>query len=76
MLVFDIPFHPPDDENWTVDLPCGEQRAFDARHDAVRFAAREAARLKSTEGLETYLSLEGEDGKWRLFGPDLKAPRP
>ena len=75
MLVFDIPLHAPEQKTWTIALPCGERHEFDARHDAVKFAAREAARLKSVQGLETYLSLEGEDGKWRLFGPDLKAPK-
>lgn len=73
MLVFDIPFHPPHDI-WTISLPSGACRAFAERHDAVRFAAREASQLTSREGKQVYLSIEGEDGKWRLFGPDLKAP--
>jgi len=75
MLVFDIPFYAPTNQTWTVDLPDGVHHTFGARHDAVRFAAREVARLTAMKGLEAYLSLEGEDGKWRLFGADLKAPR-
>jgi hypothetical protein len=75
MLVFDNPFCSSESETWTISLPCGERHAFGVRQDAVRFAAREASRLKSMKGLDTYLSLEGEDGKWRLLGPDLKAPQ-
>lgn len=73
MLVFDIPFHPPHN-TWTISLPSGACRAFAERHEAVRFAALEASRLTSREGKQIYLSIEGADGKWRLFGPDLKAP--
>ncbi|APG04295.1 hypothetical protein BJI69_10570 [Luteibacter rhizovicinus DSM 16549] len=73
MVVFDIPFHPPQD-TWTIALPSGAQHAFSARHEAVRFAAREASRLTTSKGRQVFLSIEGEDGKWRLFGPDLKSP--
>jgi hypothetical protein len=72
MLVFDIPLHPPGD-TWHVSQPDGRSHSFDGRHAAVSFAAKLAARLDSTEG-GAYLSIEGEDGKWRLFTPELKAP--
>jgi len=55
-------------------LPSGEPHAFPSRHDAVRFAARQAGRLKRKDGNRAYLSIEGDDGVWRLFGADLKAP--
>jgi hypothetical protein len=74
LLVFDIPFRVPDNEAWTVTLPFGERHAFPTRHDAVKFAARQAARFTSVDGSQAFLSLEGEDGVWRLFGADLKAP--
>lgn len=74
MLVIDIPFWPPDDQAWSIALPKGEQRTFPTRHEAVRFAARQAACYTSNDGSRAYLSLEGEDGVWRLFGSDLKAP--
>lgn len=72
MLVFDIPLSPPD-RIWPVSVPNGESRQFPARHEAVAYAAKVAARLDGTSG-GAYLSIEGEDGKWRLFTPDLKAP--
>jgi len=74
LLVFDIPFRVSDNETWTIALPTGEQHAFPTRHDAVKFAARQAARLTSPGSRQAYLSIEGEDGVWRLFGADLKAP--
>lgn len=74
MIVFDIPFRAPNAEAWTVALSSGEQHLFPTRHDAVRFAARQAGRLSANDGSRAYLSIEGEDGVWRLFGPDLKAP--
>ncbi|WP_198148890.1 DUF2188 domain-containing protein [Luteibacter yeojuensis] len=72
MLVFDIPLHPPH-QTWHIATPGGSHRTFEARHDAVAFAAKLAARLDGAAG-RAYLSIEGEDGKWRLFTPDLKAP--
>lgn len=76
MVVFDIPLDPPEDGTWPVILPSGESRAFAVRHEAFQFAAKEAARLAARDGREVLINLEGEDGKWRLFGPDLKAPPP
>jgi hypothetical protein len=75
MFVFDIPFRAPHAKAWTIDLPSGEHHVFQTRHDAVRFAARQASRFASSEGSRAYISIEGEDGVWRLFGADLKAPR-
>jgi len=72
-FVFDIPFRVPDNV-WTIALPSGEQQTFPTRHDAVRFAARQASRFTAVDGSRVYLSIEGEDGVWRLFGADLKAP--
>ena len=74
LLVIDIPFRAPDNEAWRIALPTGEEHCFPTRHDAVRFAARQAARFTGRDGRRAYLSIEGEDGVWRLFGPDLKAP--
>lgn len=74
MLVIDIPFCAADDQAWSIALPTGEQHTFPTRHEAVRFAARQAARFTGNDGSRAYLSLEGEDGVWRLFGSDLKAP--
>ncbi len=76
MVVIDIPLDPPENGTWPVTLPSGDRRAFTVRHDAVNLAAKEAAKLAARDGRKVLLSLEGEDGKWRLFGPDLKAPFP
>jgi len=72
MRVFDIPLAPPD-HTWAVSIPNGERRQFGARHEAVVYAAKVAAQIDTMSG-GAYLSIEGEDGKWRLFTPDLKAP--
>jgi hypothetical protein len=75
LLVIDIPFRPLD-RIWTIQLPTGEQQRFSSRQEAVRFAARQASQFASNGGRPAYLSIEGEDGVWRLFGHDLKAPVP
>jgi hypothetical protein len=71
MLVFDIPFQPADGV-WRVDTPGGDGRSFDGRHQAVLYAAKEASRLSAGSG-GVFLSIEGVDGVWRLFGANLKA---
>lgn len=71
---FDIPFHAQHNEVWSIALPSGEKHPFPTRHEAVRFAAGQAARLPTNNGTKACLSIEGEDGVWRLFGSDLKAP--
>jgi len=73
-FVFDIPFRASHDEGWTIALPSGEKHLFPSRHEAVRFAAGQATRLPTCDGARACLSIEGEDGVWRLFGSDLKAP--
>lgn len=74
MLIFDIPYHAQNDGTWAVDKPGGARRAFHSRHDAVRFAAKEASGMSGRRNETALLSIEGDDGRWRLFGPDLKAP--
>lgn len=72
MVLFDIPLLPVMDDVWLVYYEGGEF-SFPSRIAAITFAAeraRDAARLGSV----ALLNIEGEDGRWRVFRPDLKAP--
>lgn len=74
MLIIDVPYPAQADGTWGVDQPSGAIYGFANRMDAVRHAAKTAATLSSGHGGPVLLNIEGEDGDWRLFGPDLKAP--
>ncbi|MDF3981233.1 hypothetical protein P3W23_04415 [Luteibacter sp. PPL554] len=70
-LLLDVPFKASLD-GFTVLLD-GAPHAFVTRLDAMTFAM-EHARAHVRKGGEAYVSVEGADGIWRLFNPDLTAP--
>lgn len=70
-LLLDVPFHPGPD-GFTVLL--GEDRHdFSTRLKAMKFAM-DLARTHVLRGGAAFVSVEGADGQWRLFKPDLSAP--
>lgn len=73
MVIYDVPFDPVDSAMWKVSSArCGERR-FASREHALSFAMSEtrAAALREPDG--AFVNIEGADGKWRLFDPELKS---
>lgn len=72
MVLFDIPLLPVIDGVWLVYHDGGES-SFPTRLAAITFAT-DRARVAAQRGTVALLNIEGEDGRWRTFRPDLKAP--
>jgi hypothetical protein len=66
MIIFDIPYAPSHHGEWPVRVSNDGHPEFKSRHDALRFAVCSALEAQQ-RGEETLISLEGVDGKWRMF---------
>lgn len=73
MITYDIPFSSLPSGPWGVCFSDSKLRLFDSRVAALAFAMRDAER-KRREGLVVMVSVEGADGRWRAFDPDMKPP--
>ena len=71
MELFEIPFDPNANHGWTIPIPGDGERQFSSRDKALAFASDLAKQQSTTEQNNSYLCVEGADGKWRLFTPDL-----
>jgi Uncharacterized protein conserved in bacteria (DUF2188) len=69
--LFEIPFCPESEHGWTIPIPGDGEKQFRSRDDALAFALQLAKQQRYAEGKESFLCVEGADGQWRLFTPDL-----
>jgi hypothetical protein len=74
MEMFEIPFSPDHAHGWTIPIPGDGERQFASREDALAFAL-ELAKQQRLAANPSYLCVEGGDGQWRLFTPDLMPVR-
>jgi len=72
MVLLDIPFQPDATACWRISVPGEDVRLFASRHAALRFAMDLARKQDETAGSVTYISLEGADGRWRLFDANFR----
>lgn len=70
MELFHIPFKPDGLHGWTIPIPGDGEKQFASRKAALAYAAK-LARSEPAGGERRYLCVEGGDGQWRLFTPDL-----
>jgi hypothetical protein len=66
MIIFDIPYAPSHHGEWPVRVSNDGYPKFKSRQNALRFAVSSAIRAQQ-QGDETVISIEGVDGKWRMF---------
>jgi hypothetical protein len=57
---------------WSLTLPDGQARSFPDRKAALVFALEQARHVTFVTRQPAYICVEGPDGRWRLFDPDLK----
>jgi hypothetical protein len=72
MVLLDIPFQPDATACWRISVPGEGLRIFADRPAALRFAMDLAKKQDETMGHVTYISLEGADGRWRLFDANFR----
>jgi Uncharacterized protein conserved in bacteria (DUF2188) len=66
MIIFDVPYAPKYDGNWSVAVSNDGHSEFTTRTDALRFAVDSALDAKR-HGDESMIAIEGSDGRWRMF---------
>ncbi len=71
MTLIEIPYDSEGADGWKISLPGDGCRQFSSREAALAFALQLAQESQSTTAQPSYLCVEGGDGKWRFFTPDL-----
>ena len=71
MNLIEIPFAPDPSHGWTIPIPGDGEKQFSSREQALAFAQTLAKGAKTDGGPHSCLCVEGADGRWRLFTPDL-----
>jgi hypothetical protein len=71
MVIYDVAYRPVSDGSWTVKASDDGYKEFPTRTDALRFAI-DAALDAHRHGDDAAVSVEGADGRWRLFDEHAK----
>jgi hypothetical protein len=72
MVIYEIPFEPADSADWHVDISTDGRRNFDSRQAALAFARESANAREMKSGVTACISIQGGDGRWRTFDPQLE----
>ena len=76
MVIYEIPFEPADSADWHVDISTDGRRNFDSRQAALAFARESAKAREVKSGVTACISIQGGDGRWRTFDPQLEPITP
>lgn len=71
MVIYEIPYEPAGSADWHVDISTDGRRNFDSRQAALAFARESAKAREVTSGVTACISIQGGDGRWRTFDPQL-----
>lgn len=71
MVIYEIPFEPADSADWHVDISTDGRMNFDSRQAALAFAQESAKARAVKSGIAACISIQGGDGRWRSFDPQL-----
>ncbi|WP_331521775.1 hypothetical protein [Pinirhizobacter sp.] len=72
MVIYEIPFEPAGSADWHVDISTDGRRNFDSRQAALAFARESAKAREVNFGVTACISIQGGDGRWRTFDPQLE----
>jgi hypothetical protein len=71
MIIFDIPYAPLRQGEWSVEVSNDGHSVFKSRQDALRFAISSAVNAQQ-RGDDTLITVQGGDGQWRMFDHRVK----
>ncbi|MEO9091423.1 MAG: hypothetical protein ABI247_13950 [Rhodanobacter sp.] len=71
MNLIEIPFTPRASHDWISPLLGNAEKQFHSREQALAFAQTLAECDSSDSDRNSCLCVEGADGRWRLFTPDV-----
>ena len=71
MRLFEIPFDSEPSGDWVVPVVGDSERRFASRDKALAFALTLANEDRNHGYGDSLVCVQGADGQWRLFTPDL-----
>jgi hypothetical protein len=71
MIFYEIPYEKGNTQTWHLDGLAEGRRDFDSRVAALAFAMQSAKAAVNRCGDRACISIQGADGYWRTFDPDM-----
>lgn len=71
MIFYEIPYETGATNTCHLDGLAGGRREFDSRVAALAFAMQSAKAIVSKSGADACIAIQGADGSWRTFDPDM-----
>jgi hypothetical protein len=71
MICYEIPYEKGNTHTWYLDGLAEGRKSFDSRVAALSFAMRSAKAATKHFGDKACIAIEGADGTWRTFDPDM-----
>lgn len=71
MIFYEIPYESGSTHSCHLDGVAGGRREFDTRVAALAYAMQSAKAIVSTSGDHACIAIQGADGNWRTFDPDM-----
>lgn len=71
MFFYEIPYEVGNTEAGHLDGLVGGRREFDTRLAAIEYAMQSASALVGSSPDQACIAIQGPDGRWRTFDPDL-----
>lgn len=71
MIFYEIPYQMGTTHICQLDGLAGGRREFETRVAALAYAIQSAKALSCTSGDDACIAIQGADGNWRKFNPDM-----
>ena len=71
MIFYEIPYEQGNTDTWHLDGLAVGRKSFDSRVAALSFAIQAAKAVAKDLGDQACIAIQGADGTWRTFDPDM-----
>jgi hypothetical protein len=71
MIFYEIPYEKGSTQMWYVDGLAEGRKNFDTRVAALGYAMKLAGAAVRSRGDKACVAIQGADGSWRSFDPDM-----
>lgn len=71
VIFYEIPYECGDTHSYHLDGIAGGRRQFDTRVAALAYAMQSAKAMVGPSGAHACIAIQGADGNWRTFDPDM-----
>ncbi len=71
MIFYEIPYEQGNEQIWHLDGLAEGRKDFESRVAALAFAMQSAKDVVKSCGEKACIAIQGADGNWRTFDPDM-----